>query len=135
MINSLIYRISKFGKLAPKNELFKKLSNDENEENFRFYEDNSFIDSDDENEMVIDSNKLKLNKERLVTDEEIIREIKHRNLLKTSKTHTDIIDNTKMVMIRNFIFQKNHSDHNSDLIQLSSSIDSPVPEIKVRTEF
>lgn len=48
VLNSMAYRLSKFGKLASSNEILRKLNSDDNEENFKFYEEDSFVVNEDE---------------------------------------------------------------------------------------
>lgn len=50
IINSMTYRLAKFGRLAPKSDLVRKLNDEDNEENFKFYEEDSFLEVEDEEE-------------------------------------------------------------------------------------
>ncbi len=43
VLNSMAYRLSKFGKLASSNEILRRLNSDDNEENFKYYEEDSFV--------------------------------------------------------------------------------------------
>lgn len=54
VLNSMTYRLSKFGKLANGNEIARKLNKDDNEDNFKFYQEDSFLYNEEEEEEVND---------------------------------------------------------------------------------
>lgn len=75
IINSMTYRITKFGKLAPQSDLVRKLNEGDNEENFKYYEEDSFIAIDEEDEIKNDNYLLK-GMSGFIKDVELIDKLK-----------------------------------------------------------
>lgn len=92
IINSMTYRITKFGKLAPQSDLVRKLNDGDNEENFKYYEEDSFIAIDEEDETRNDNYLLK-GTTGLIKDIELInilRKAKKKELAKRNKNKNKI---------------------------------------------
>ena len=61
IINSMTYRLAKFGRLAPKNDLVRILNEEDNSENFKYYQEDSFLAKDEDEEVRNDFNFIKQN--------------------------------------------------------------------------
>lgn len=141
VINSLTYRLSKFGQLAPKNEILRSIGNEDNEENFRFYNDDSLIDNEEEEERDTDFLRLQSKSTGLVTEEDIIKEMKKKR--KKSKVSKHLVNLNSVGVnpknksnynkIRDLINESKEKqiDLESGIIKLSSEIDVSIQDIKV----
>ena len=87
VLNNMTYRLSKFGKLATNNEIVRKLNKDDNEDNFKYYEDDSFLVNEEEESDTNDFCYLfsKRTFPGIFTEEKIIQLIKKHKKSKESK--------------------------------------------------
>lgn len=119
IINSMTYRLAKFGRLAPKNDLVRILNEEDNSENFKYYQEDSFLAKDEDEEIRNDYNLIKQNHlEGIYKEEDLCARL---TKLKGKKKKKRKVMEDKSLLGNKRV--------------LNNNIDHPPAEVKIYTSF